>query len=623
MNESWRAHAGAKGAEDSGVEVGQNYLSIYDRAREKAGSSRATEAAAGIRGVLLGELPNFAIEYSHPALEPAQWFRILVTPIKPSRVRDTMIAMVVHVDVSDQKILELNLRKQEERYLSLLNSAQEGIFALEERGVCTFCNRAGARLFGYEEPSELVGRVVHLRHHYNRPDRRGQSFSESKIGQAILSGKVLHADDESFFRVDGTHFPVEFWCHPIYCNFDIVGTVVTFFDITEGLQLRSEFLHAQKLEAVGRLTGGMAHDFKNALAVIAGYSQLLGDRLVADEDGRRYAQQISSAAERAASFTRQLLGLNRKESPNPVSLDLNSVVTSLEEMLRRMIGEHITLTVTLAPKLPLTQADPGQMEQVLINLIANARDAMPQGGELVIRTSSVNSDGYVTLSVSDNGCGMDRATQDRIFEPFFTTKGPGKGTGLGLSTVRKIIKQCGGHIFVDSEPGVGSSFQIYLPIAAGVLGPMLLSQPPERDLRGSETILVVEDEEAFRVLVSDALRANGYKVLEAKDGASGIEIAQQSADRIDLVLTDVVLPDINGGRVAERLLESNRFMEVLYMSGYTDQYIASLGIDVHETTLLEKPFDLKVMLMTVRKALDRMLPSARVADVDGNDFLTA
>jgi PAS domain S-box-containing protein len=618
VNEAWRNYARAKGVHQLGLGVGENYLNSYDCDRE-ADSAKAVEATDGIRGVLQGELREFVIEYAQPFMARPKWFRTAVTPIDRSRLHG---AMITRMDITLQKTLESNLQRQEAQYLALLNSTREGIFALEERGICTFCNIAAARLLGYEKPRDLVGKVVHQRHCQGRPGHMGEAFKESKVSQAILYGSVSHADNEVFFRVDGTKFPVEYWTHPIYHDVHIVGTVVTFFDITEQLQLRSEFLHAQKTQEIAHLAGGVAHNFKNALAVITGYSELLGERLTADEDGRKYVRQIGVAADRAASFTRQLLGVNRKESVKPVSLDLNSVVLTMDDLLRRMIGEDVILNLTLAPDLARIHADPGHIQQILINLIGNARDAMPQGGEIVIHTSTVQ-DGYVTLTISDSGCGMDQTVQDRIFEPFFTTKEPGHGTGLGLSTVQQIVMQSKGHIFVRSESGVGTSFEIQLPVFADDTGPILLSPLPRRTFRGTETILVVEDEEAFRTLVSHTLRANGYQVLEAADGTTGIEIAAQCDKMIDLVLTDVVLPDVNGGRVAESLVETNRSAKVLYMSGYTDDYITSLGVDIPETGFLEKPFDIQVMLAKVRETLDQTPANFGVTTSQPNPLLGA
>jgi PAS domain S-box-containing protein len=603
VNESWRGQSSDDKLPEPGFGVGENYLSSFYNPG-KTDPRRATEAIAGIRRVLAGDAQEFVFEYPRYWLEQPQWFRVTVTPLGRSGSHG---AMITHIDVTLQKLFEQNINKQEARYLSLLNSTKEGIFALEGRGICTFCNRSAALLLGYQKASDVVGKIILQRHYHGRLDGTVDFLKESKINQAIMNGKIMHADNEVFSRVDGSQFPVEYWTHPIYLDLDIVGTVVTFFDATERLRLRSEFLHAQKMEALGRLTGGVAHDFKNALAVIAGYSQLLGERLAADENGRNYARQISLATERAATFTRQLLGFNRKELSKTIPLNLNSVVLNLEHLLRRMVGENVRLTLMLAPEIPSIEADPGEIEQILINLIANARDAMPLGGELILQTAIVDPDGYVMLNVTDTGCGMDHATKSRIFEAFFTTKEFGRGTGLGLSTVYKIVKQNKGHVFVESELGVGTTFQIYLPVSTSAPEQILTSCVPQRDLRGSETILVVEDEDALRTLVGDTLRANGYRVLEARDGASGIEAAQGHAGRIDLVLTDVVLPDINGGFVATKLLEGNPSLEVLYMSGYSDEYIASLGVIVSEQSLLEKPFDLTVMLMAVRKTLDRSL----------------
>lgn len=620
VNESWCTQACDDGSLEAGFGLGENYLSSYENPREE-NSPRATDAVTGIRKVLAGDLRESVFEYPRYCLGHPQWFRVTITPLEFSGSQG---AMVMHVDMSPQKIFEQNLQKQETQYVSLLNSAQEGILTLEERGICTFCNRSAAILLGYEKPSDLVGKVIDQRQHRGHMNGKVGLFTESKLKQVILTGKTVHANNEFFSRVDGTEFPVEYWTQPIYHDLDVVGTVVTFFDITEQLQLKCDFLHAQKIGALGRVAGGVAHDFNNALAVIAGYSQLLGERLASDENGRNYVRKIGIATERAAALTRQLLDFNRKELAGTILLNLNSIVLNLEPMLRRMVGPDVTLTLMLAPELSLTEADPAEIEQILINLIANARDAMPHGGKLIIQTSIVDRDGYVMLSVSDTGCGMDQATKSRIFEAFFTTKGPGRGTGLGLSMVHNIVKQNTGHIFVQSEVGAGTTFQVYLPVATGIQEQVATTaMVPRRDLRGSETILVVEDEEALRTLVSDTLRANGYRVLESRDGVSGIEVAEHHPNQIDLVLSDVVLPDIDGSRVAAKLLTNNQSLEVLYMSGYADEYIAGLGVIVPDTTLLEKPFDPTAMLMTVRKTLDRVPRMSNVANDRLDNALSA
>ena len=515
----------------------------------------------------------------------------------------------------------LSLGAQEADYLLLLNSTSEGIYSLDRRGVCTFCNLAAAKMLGYENPKEILG--MRFRHFQHSPasDDTLDSLFPSKIEEAFGMGESAHADDEVFFRRDGTAFPVEYWCRSVFHESNVVGTVVSFIDITRRKRLQAQFLLAQKMEALGQMAGTIAHDFRNALSVIAGYSQLIEERLSEDDNGRRYARQISAAVDRAATFTSQLLGLNRKQLPQPVLLDVNTMLVSMEEMLTRIIGENISLTVILEPKMRRIWADPGHIEQLLINLIVNARDAMPNGGELVIKTSKCESGtqpevlpfapaGYFLLSVSDNGCGIDYATQSRIFERFFTTKG--KGTGLGLSTVRAIVKEYEGGIGVQSEPGVGTSFTVYLPFAAGSLGPQLLSQAARAVARGSETILVVEDDQALRTLIADSLRANGYTVLESRDGRGSFELAANHKGPIHLMLTDFVLPDATGEQVAGQILPSRSSMEVIYMSGYTDEYFVQRGV-ISSGMRLEKPLDLNAMLRAVRRILDRDLRTPRVA----------
>jgi two-component system cell cycle sensor histidine kinase/response regulator CckA len=542
--------------------------------------------------------------------------------------------MVNHIQQSHEpSIQHLNLTAEEKRdpslaaqpdYLLLLNSTTEGIYSLDREGVCTFCNAAAAKMLGYESPHQILGMPFYNSQHCASSNRTLHSLSQSKAGQAFALGEPAHAADEVFFRRDGTAFPVEYWSRPLFHESEVLGTVVTFIDISRRKRLQAQFLVAQKMETLGQMAGTIAHDFRNALSVIAGYSQLIEERLSADENGRRYARQISAAANRAATFTSQLLGLNRKQSPQPGLLDVNAMLLSMEDMLRRIVGANISLSIVLDPKSRRIWADPGHIEQLLMNLIVNARDAMPNGGELVIETSNGEPEaqpdvlpfkpaGYLLLSVSDNGCGMDHATQNRIFEPFFTTKEPGKGTGLGLSTVREIVKEYEGGIGVWSEPGIGTSFTVYLPFAADTCGPQLLSQAPGKINPSSETILVVENDEALRSLIADTLRANGYTVLESPDGNSSIALAGSYDEAIHLLLTDFVLPDITGEQAARQILASRSYTEVLFMSGYTEEYFTERGIACRGIRRLQKPFDLISMLQSVRKTLDQTCQKPRVA----------
>jgi PAS domain S-box-containing protein len=398
---------------------------------------------------------------------------------------------------------------------------------------------------------------------------------------------------------------------------DVAGeecVIAIFRDVTEQKKLERQMRQTQKMEAVGQLTGGIAHDFNNLLGVIIGYSEVLEHRLPPNDPLQKECLQIKKAGQSAASLTRQLLAFSRQQVLEPRILDLNAIVLSVGKMLRRLIGEHIDLRTQLDPELGSVKADQGQIEQVIINLAVNARDAMPQGGKLVVETSNVFLDeeyarshapqapgAYVMLSVSDTGIGMDAETQARIFEPFFTTKELGKGTGLGLSTVYGVVRQSGGHIWVYSQPGQGATFKIYLP---RVGQPHRLQQPastPGAALRGSETILLVEDEEALRTLTRDLLEASGYAVLEAELPEAAMEIAREHRGTIHLLLTDMVMPGLSGRDLAARLAATRPNMKVVFMSGYTG-FSHSGPADV-ETPWLAKPFTRDTLLRKVRETL--------------------
>jgi PAS domain S-box-containing protein len=374
-------------------------------------------------------------------------------------------------------------------------------------------------------------------------------------------------------------------------------------DITERKRLESQLSRAQQLEAIGRLSGGIAHDFNNLLGVIIGYSEALQQRMSLDDPNREPIDEIRNAGERAAALTQQLLAFSRKQVLEPKILDLNAIVVEVEKMLRRLIGEDIRLTLALALHLGSVKADRSQIEQVLLNLAVNARDAMPSGGELILETANVTLDEraarsrpylvpgrYVLLKVADTGCGMDAALQSRIFEPFFTTKEKGKGTGLGLATVYGVIKQSDGYILVESEVGKGTAFEIYLPLVEGQVGARLQSESSAAVCGDQRTILLVEDEESLRKLTTKTLIDVGYTVHEAPDAAAAIDIAKKTKGVIDLLLTDVVMPGMNGRALADTVSALRPEMRVLYMSGYTDGEIAPHGVLEAGRFILRKPF---------------------------------
>jgi CheY-like chemotaxis protein len=371
------------------------------------------------------------------------------------------------------------------------------------------------------------------------------------------------------------------------------------------------------MEAVGRLAGGVAHDFNNLLTIINGFAALLSRQTSAEDPRHEQLKEILTAGETAASLTRQLLAFSRRQLLEPRVLGLNSVVADIENMLRHLIGEDVELVTTLQPDLGRVKVDPGQIEQVIMNLVVNARDAMPQGGKLLIETSDVEIDEdyvrshapmlpgkYVMMAVSDTGCGMDLETQAHIFEPFFTTKEEGRGTGLGLATVYGIVKQSGGFIWVYSEPGRGSTFKIYFPRVEEVLPTAKTVKVRAQRVEGSKTVLVVEDEAGVRSLVCQALAAHGYKVLEAAGAARALKISKQHTQPIDLLLTDVVMPRTSGKELAKRLSSLHPETKVLYMSGYTDDAVVRLGLSEGGTPFLQKPFGPDALLLKVHEVLE-------------------
>jgi two-component system cell cycle sensor histidine kinase/response regulator CckA len=387
-------------------------------------------------------------------------------------------------------------------------------------------------------------------------------------------------------------------------------------DVTGRRELEEQLRQAQKMEAVGMLAGGVAHDFNNLLTIINGYTQLILNTLRPDDPNRHSAEQVMKAGERAAALTNQLLAFSRRQVLQLKVLDLNRAVSSLSMMLQRLIGEDIDLRLELRPETGRVNADAGQLEQVLMNLAVNARDAMPTGGTLTIETANVDLDEayagrhitvkpgpYVLLAVSDTGSGMDEATKQRLFEPFFTTKPPGKGTGLGLSTVFGIVKQSGGSLEVYSEPGRGSSVKIYFPRIDQPISVEAASRKRQL-MRGTETILLVEDDEMVRNLVHETLEREGYKVIGAADPLEAQRIAEAHRGKIQLLITDVVMPRLSGKELAKALVERRPDMKVLYMSGYTDSAIVNSGILQKEVAFLQKPFTPSALAARVRDVLE-------------------
>jgi PAS domain S-box-containing protein len=505
-------------------------------------------------------------------------------------------------------IRDITERKRREYDLSCLaavvESSHDAIISLTPRGIVLTWNHGAERIFGYSA-EEATGRSILFLSPPGRPEE----------GLTLME-RVERADTVEPFETvrvkkDGTHIHVALTLSSIK-NSDgqVVGVSSVLRDVTESKNLEEMLRQAQKMEAVGQLAGGVAHDFNNLLGVILGYTGLMLDRLSPKDPNHKGIEEIQRAGDRAALLTRQLLAFSRKQVLQPKVLDLNTVVAGTEKLLRRLIGEHIELLVVLSPALGLVKADAGQLEQIIMNLAVNARDAMPPGGQLTIETSNVADEEYaarpgphVVLSVTDTGCGMDTKTKDRIFEPFFTTKEFGKGTGLGLSTVYGIVKQSGGSIWVYSEVGMGTTFKIYLPC----VGPILEKASPgdrlERVAGGSQTILVVEDEAALLQVTHESLEAVGYMILAAHSPAEAIRIAESHPGPIHLMVTDVVMPGMNGAQLATHLSAPRPEMKVLYVSGYTDDTIVRHGVLEPGLAFLQKPFSPKTLARKVGEVL--------------------
>ena len=503
------------------------------------------------------------------------------------------------------------LRDSEGRYKAIFEGVAEGIVVADAETKCLLnANPAISRMLGYTAEELLALRLDDL-HPREEQVRVAAEFEAQTRGLKSL------ACDIPCLRKDGKQIVMDI------CSANLILDgrrchVGFYTDNTERSRITEQLRASQKMEAIGNLAGGIAHDFNNLLSVILNYTAFATDRLAESDPIRNDLLEVKKAAERAAGLTRQLLAFGRKQVLQPIPLDLNLVVGGIEKMLRRILGEDIELTQALEPELGLTLADIGQIEQVLMNLVVNARDAMPEGGNLAIETHNVDADeqyvsghvpmkpgSYVQLAVTDTGIGMDDQTRARVFEPFFTTKERGKGTGLGLSTVYGIIKQSGGYIWIYSELGVGTTFKIYLPRELSMNLPAAVKHPTAvSPTRGTETILVVEDEDALRRAVLRALEGAGYTVVAARSGEDALRIARQHRGDIHLLLTDVVMPRMGGKELAEDLTRARPALKVLYMSGYSANAITRHGVLDSGMRLLAKPFTADELTRRVRDVLD-------------------
>ena len=534
----------------------------------------------------------------------------------------TMVLSVIR-DISDRKRIEEELRRANEeldrrksrelrdsqnRLALIVDSSQDAIIGKNLDGIVTHWNKGAEQIYGYAA-LEMIGRPISVLAPKEREDEI------PAILEKIRSGRRVEYFESVRVTKDKRSLNVSISVSPIYdSEGQVVGASTIARDITAQKKAEDQLRQSQKMEAVGRLAGGVAHDFNNLLGIVTACSELLRSRV--DQESLEYIDNIREASKRGASLTRQLLAFSRRQPVQTQLLDLNDRLKDVMKLLRPLMGDDVE--IVLLPRLAtaVVEADPGQLDQVVLNLAVNARDAMPHGGKLVIETAVFDFDEsfarehpsilvgrYVMMSVSDNGTGMDEATRTHIFEPFFTTKEIGKGSGLGLATVYGIVKQFGGHVWVYSEPGHGTTFKIYLPSAEHKVGgapePETEALPPRRE---GVTLLLAEDDPIMRRLTRKMLEAHGYRVLEAEDGKSALQVISSHAGSIALILTDVVMKGMNGPELVLRLMESQPKMKVVYMSGYTGELVANHGLE-SGIRLLEKPFTRSDLLRTIDQVL--------------------
>jgi PAS domain S-box-containing protein len=546
--------------------------------------------------------------------------------LSPISIGERKLVLSAIRDISDRKQIEEELRHANTKLsrrtaqqigeyrgqlASIVDSSEDAIIGKDLQGRITAWNRGAERIYGYTS-EEMIGKNISLLAPNDRPDEIPHILEKIRRGES-----VEHFDSVRVAK-DGGRLDVSISVSPIReAGGRVIGASAIARDITAQKRAEEHLRQAQKMEAIGRLAGGMAHDFNNILGIITACTELLRARLDAKSDLAQYVTNTRKAVDRGAALTRQLLAFSRKNVVQPQVLDLNERLREVSKLLRPLMGEDVEIVISPRTEAAIVEADPGQLDQIVLNLAVNARDAMTHGGKFILETSTLKTDEvlsqmrspitagkYVQLTVSDTGSGMDAATVSRIFEPFFTTKEVGKGTGLGLAMVYGIVQQAGGQIWVYSEPGRGTTFKIYLPSAEHKLG---METKAESEVvtprREGVTVLLVEDDELMRSLTRQLLEEHGYQILEAKDGQSALAIASSHPARIDLLLTDVVMRGVSGPELVARLNGSRPDMKTVYMSGYTGELIGRDDIATKGIPLLEKPFTRAGLLQILHQAL--------------------
>ncbi len=573
-----------------------------------------TEAAERIR-----KLADIPIVYLTANSDPVTFDRAKQTGafgyvLKPCENKDLQSAIEIGLY---RHRMERQIRENEQWLAATLGSIGDGVIATDPLGRVLFLNSLAEQMTGWPQ-AQAVGKdmreVFHILHEKSR-----KSIPNPAI-EAVERGEIVTLPNYTILVArDGAERPIEDCASPIRdVDGAITGSVLVFRDISERRRLEEHLRQVEKIAAIGQLASGIAHDFNNIMTVITAYSEMLRVNVAlppADRD--KYLELIIDASARAAELTQQILAFSRLQILVPAILSLNTCVHDIGAMVRRLIGENIAFVTEVDPALGQVKADPTQLGQVILNLVVNARDAMPTGGRLLVATANVELNErfplahsgvpqgrYVMLSVSDTGIGMSPEVMSHVFEPFFTTKQIGQGTGLGLATVYGIVKQSGGHIEVESTVGLGTTFRVYLP---------RIEEPPVPDggsssphaLRGTETVLLVEDEEAVRQVTKLILEQHGYSVLVASDGSQGIEVSRNYSGTIHLVLTDLMMPNISGRMLAESIMATRPGVRVLFMSGYTDDILVRQEVGSSAADFLQKPFTLEVLRRKVREILDR------------------
>jgi len=527
--------------------------------------------------------------------------------------------IVLQTEVAERKLAEERIERLRNEHKIILNSVSEGVHWIGVDGQIKFENPAAAKMLGYET-AELIGKPAHLTMHHSHADGSAYPIAECPICATMKDGVLRHVKDEVFWRKDGTNFPVEYTSTPVRDeNGDLAGVVVVFTDVTERKHIEARMFQSQKMETVGKLAGGVAHEFNSILTAIIGQSELLLSDLPPDDPLGKSAREIRQAADRAATLTRQLLAYGRKQILQPEILDLNQVLTDMDSTLRHLMGREVDVRIVPAIGLKTVRIDPGQMEQVIVNIAVNAADAMPNGGQLTLETANVTlteeyvspfpglkSGGYVMLAITDTGIGMSEEVKARAFEPFFSTKGVGQGTGLGLSTCYGILKQSDGHINVYSEVARGSTFKIYLP-QVGKQTTSTLPRPKSSAMpRGTETILLAEDDPSLLEMSATLLKRLGYTVLTAVNGIEALNLKnQRDIGHIDLLFTDVVMPHMSGKELSDRIRAIYPHTKILFTSAYTESAIVHQGVLDEGVMLLQKPFTPSALANKVREVLDQ------------------